>query len=75
MMTTLKVIPIGNSAGIILPKEMLAQLNLQKGDDLHFSVTESGFQLSPYDPELAEDMLLLRDVLRRDRDVLRMLAQ
>ena len=49
MATTTKIIAIGNSAGIILPKETLAHLNLQKGDTLYVQETPAGIQVSPYD--------------------------
>ena len=47
MATATKVFAIGNSAGIILPKEILARLNVQKGDALYINETPSGFQISP----------------------------
>ena len=47
MATTAKIIAIGNSAGIILPKETLARLNVEKGDTLYLNETPAGFQVSP----------------------------
>ncbi len=49
MATTVKVTTVGNSVGIVLPKEMLARLNIQKGDTLYVTETPDGVQLTPYD--------------------------
>jgi putative addiction module antidote len=47
MATTAKIIAIGNSAGIILPKEILARLNVAKGDAVYVNETLTGLQISP----------------------------
>ena len=75
MATATKIIAIGNSAGIILPKETLARLNLQKGDTLYISETPSGFQIGPYDEEFAAKMQVANDVIRRYRDAFKKLAE
>ena len=46
-MTTLKIQSVGNSAGVILPKEILTKLGVDKGDVLHVTETESGIELIP----------------------------
>jgi len=51
MPTTAKIIAIGNSAGIILPKETLARLNVEKGDTVCLSETPFGAHLTPYDDQ------------------------
>ncbi len=51
MATTAKIIAIGNSAGIILPKETLARLKLEKGDSICLSETPFGAHLTPYDDQ------------------------
>jgi putative addiction module antidote len=71
----LKITTIGNSAGIILPKELLARLRLEKGDELHALETPDGIRLSVYDPTLAEQMEVAERVMREDRQVLHKLAQ
>lgn len=71
----LKITTVGNSAGVILPKELLARLRLQKGDELYVVETADGFRLSPYDPELAAQMEVAEQVMREDRDLLRLLAK
>ena len=71
----LKITTIGNSAGVILPKELLARLRLEKGDTLYALETPDGVRLTAFDPELAEQMEVAEEIMRKDRDVLRKLAQ
>ena len=71
----LKITTVGNSAGVILPKELLARLRLEKGDELHALETPDGIRLTVYDPELAAQMEVAERVMREDRDLLRKLAQ
>lgn len=71
----LKVTQIGNSAGVILPKEMLARLKVQKGDSLFVTEVPDGVTLRPYDAEFAEQMELAREIMRKRRNVLRELAK
>jgi putative addiction module antidote len=75
MPTTTKIIAIGNSAGIILPKETLARLNVEKGDTLYLNETPAGIQVSPYDEEFAAKMEVADRVVRRYRDAFKKLAQ
>lgn len=75
MATTAKIIAIGNSAGIILPKETLARLNVQKGDKLYITEGSQGVRLLPFDTEFATQMEAAREVMRENRDVLQRLAE
>ena len=75
MTTTVKVTTIGNSAGIILPKELLEKLRISKGDLLTVTETPDGLNLNPYDRDFATAMMLAEEIMREDRDVLRKLAQ
>jgi putative addiction module antidote len=75
MATTTKVIAIGNSAGIILPKEALTQLKVHKGDTLYISETPNGIRITPFDEEFAAQMEVAREVMRENRDVLKRLAE
>jgi putative addiction module antidote len=75
MATTAKIIAIGNSAGIILPKETLARLNVEKGDTLFITEGAQGIRLVPYDQEFATQMEAAREVMRENRDVLQRLAE
>jgi putative addiction module antidote len=74
-MATAKVIPVGNSAGIILPKEILARMNVEKGDTLYIIEGPQGIRLIPYDQEFATQMEAAREVMRENRDVLQRLAE
>ena len=71
----LKITTIGNSAGVILPKELLARLRLEKGDELFALETPDGIRLTTYDPEFARQMEVAEEVMRKDHNVLRKLAQ
>jgi len=71
----LKLTQVGNSVGVILPKEMLARLKLQKGDSLFVTELPDGVTLRPYDAEFAEQMTLAREIMRKRRNVLRELAK
>jgi len=75
MAATAKVIAIGNSVGIILPKEMLSRLRVDKGDTLYLSEVPGGMQLSPHDERLAKTMEAADRVIRRYRDTLKKLAE
>lgn len=71
----LKVTTIGNSAGVILPKELLARLRIEKGDELYALETPDGIRLTTYDPEFAARMEVAEGVMRKRRTLLHKLAQ
>lgn len=75
MANAVKVTTIGNSVGIILPKEILLKLNVAKGDSLYLVDTPDGITLSPYDQDFAEEMEAAKRVMKKNRDVLRRLAE
>jgi putative addiction module antidote len=75
MTRKLKITTIGNSIGIILPKEILEKLRVSKGDTLFAIETSKGIELTPFNPEVAEQMILAEQVMREDRDALRKLAE
>jgi putative addiction module antidote len=70
----LKIIAVGNSAGVLLPKELLARLRVDKGDTLYVAETPDGVKLMPHDPELAAQMEVAERVMSRRRGLLRKLA-
>ena len=74
-MTTLKLTRIGNSLGVILPKEILARLKLEKGDTVFVTDTPGGVTLTPFDPTVDEQVALGRDFMREYRDTFRQLAK
>jgi putative addiction module antidote len=75
MATTVKITTIGNSVGIVLPKEILCRLHVEKGDSLYLLETPEGIQLTPYDQNFAAEMDAAKRVMRKHRDVLRKLAE
>lgn len=74
-MTRLKVTRIGNSLGVILPREVAARLKVVKGDELSFTETPDGIELSSYDPDFQEKLKVARRVTRRYRNALKELAK
>lgn len=74
-MLTVKVTTVGSSAGIVLPKEALARLNIGKGDVLHLTETADGYLLTPYDPEFEAQMQAAEDGMAQYRNTLRALAK
>lgn len=75
MLGKAKIIQIGNSVGVVLPKEALAVLNAGKGDTLTLSRTADGLKLSAFDPEVDEQIEAGREFMREYRDTLRALAK
>jgi putative addiction module antidote len=74
-MTALKLTQIGNSVGVILPKEVLARLKLEKGDMVFLTDAAGGVNLTPYDPALDEQLALGREFMREYRDTFHQLAR
>lgn len=74
-MNALKLTQIGNSVGVILPKEVLARLKVGKGDTLYVTDAPTGVTLTPYDPALEEQLALGREFMRDYRDTFRALAK
>ncbi len=75
MNTPLKITKIGNSAGVILPKELLARLRAGIGDSLFVSEAPDGVRLSAHDPDFAAQMTEAEEIMREDRNILRALAK
>lgn len=71
----LKLIAIGNSTGLVLPKEVLARLQVAQGDSLSLTETEDGLQISRHDPEFDQALAVAREVMERRRKALRELAK
>jgi putative addiction module antidote len=75
MQTTLKVTQIGNSLGVILPKEVLAKLRVEKGDALFVTESVDGVTLRANDEAFAKQMTQAREIMKRRRQVLNVLAK
>ena len=74
-MHALKLIQIGNSVGVILPKEVLARLNVAKGDLIYLTESADGVRLTPHDPSFEVQMKAARAIMRKRRNVLHELAK
>jgi putative addiction module antidote len=72
---TLKITKIGNSAGVVLPKDVLALLRVGPGDVLHLTEAPDGVRLTAHDPDFAADMEMAEEIMREDRRILRALAK
>ena len=74
-MSALKLTAIGNSVGLILPKEVLARLGVGKGDTLFAVETDGGLRLTTSEPDFEKQMEVARQVMKKRRTVLRALAK
>ncbi|SBT03494.1 Addiction module antidote [Candidatus Propionivibrio aalborgensis] len=74
-MFALKLTQIGNSVGVVLPKELLGLLHLEKGDTLYATESPEGVRLTPFDPEFEQQMEAARKIMKSRRDVLHELAK
>ena len=75
MNKSLKLIPIGNSTGIVIPKHVLSELGAVQGDSLIVVRTPNGIELRIGDPEFEAEMKLAREIMREDWAILRELAK
>ena len=73
--TEVRVIKIGNSKGVILPKDVLAQLGVAQGDTVDVIAKDGGVFLRKQDIGFADQMAAAREVMRKRRDALRELAK
>lgn len=71
----LKITPIGNSFGVILPKETLTKLKVIGGDAVFLTETPDGYRITPYDPEFEAQMNAAKQVMKKRRNALRELAK
>ncbi len=74
-MTALKLTQIGNSVGVILPKEVLAKLKVEKGDMVYVTESPTGITLSPYSTDFESQMTSARRIMKKRRSALRELAK
>jgi putative addiction module antidote len=71
-----KIIKVGNSTGVVIPRDVLTRLRVSQGDELHFVEKANGeFIIGKYDPEFAEAMAMAEEIMHEDRDILRVLAK
>lgn len=75
MMQTLKIRKVGNSLGLVLPKEVVARLKVEEGDTVYLTDAQDGYRITPLDPDFAKQMATAEAIMREDRDGLRELAR
>ena len=73
--TVLKVTQVGNSLGVVLPREVLAELNVERGDRIFLTRSPDGYRVTRSDPEFERQMTQAREIMKRRHDVLRELAK
>lgn len=74
-MLALKLNRIGNSVGVVLPKEALSRLKLELGDTLYLTESPDGYRLTSHDPEFPGQMQVARAIMKKRRAALRELAK
>ncbi len=75
MTDSVKITTVGSSAGIVLPREILAKLRVEKGDRLYVTETASGIHLTPYRADFTAKIEAAKRVMRKNREALRKLAE
>jgi len=75
MNVELKIRKVGNSLGIVLPKEVLSHLNVEEGDTMTLTESQDGVRLTASNPEFAKTMAVFESLNRRYRNTLRELAK
>jgi putative addiction module antidote len=74
-MAVLKLTAVGTSTGVVIPKEMLTSLKLEKGDRLFATKTPDGYLLTPFDPEVEKQIEAGREIMKEYRETMRALAK
>jgi putative addiction module antidote len=74
-MHALKLTQIGNSVGLVLPKEVLARLDVEKGDMVYLTDSPNGMRITTVNPEFEDQMKAAKAIMKRRRNVLSELAK
>ncbi|MDM3870247.1 hypothetical protein QSV34_02635 [Porticoccus sp. W117] len=74
-MLKVKVTPVGNSMGILLPKEALSKMKAAKGDTLYLVENPDGYTLTPYQQNFSEQVEAAENIMKRYKNTLRELAK
>ena len=74
-MVKLKVTSVGSSSGVVLPKEAMARLKVEKGSTLFLTEAPGGYRITPFNPDFARQMALVERIARERREALRELAK
>jgi len=74
-MLALKITKVGNSSGLLLPKEAMAKLRVEPGDTVYLTESPDGFRITTYDPDFERQLAVMRKVAKKRKNVLRELAK
>jgi putative addiction module antidote len=74
-MLKVKVTSVGNSMGILLPKEALSRLKAERGDTLYLVEGPDGYTLTPYQHDFEQQMTAAKSLMKRYKNTLRELAK
>ncbi len=74
-MLALKISQVGNSLGVVLPKDLLARLKVGKGDVLFLTEAPDGWRVTPYDPAIEQQLAAGREFMHEFRDTFHQLAK
>lgn len=74
-MLALKITKVGNSSGLLLPKEAMAKLRVEQGDTVFLTEAPDGYRITPYNPKFERQMSLARKIMKKHRNALRELAK
>lgn len=72
---TLKVRKVGSSVGMTLPKKLVDALDVSEGDMLYVTKLEDGIKVSPYNPDVAQQVEMARKIMKKRKSALRELAK
>ncbi|MCY3973769.1 MAG: AbrB/MazE/SpoVT family DNA-binding domain-containing protein [Candidatus Dadabacteria bacterium] len=75
MITSIKVMRMGDTVGVILPEKVVAKLRVVAGDKLNVTETPAGVSLSRYDKRQEKVMEIADRIMQKDREVLKKLAE
>jgi len=75
MSVGLKLTRVGNSVGVVLPKDVLARLDLHLGDTVFLTESPDGYRITPYNEDFERQFTLAKAIMKKDRAILRELAK
>jgi len=75
MQITAKITKVGNSSALILPKEIMTRFNLNQGDTVNLTESHDGLTITPYDEKKSRQLDMARDIMRKNRNMLKKLAE
>ena len=75
-MVSLKVRKVGNSLGLVLPKEVISRLRTGEGEELFLvEGPNNTYRLTPYDPSFETKITKAEDIMSRYRNTLHVLSK